>query len=133
MEVLTQIRKAMAAQQSRTHLAAQNTQERSKKKVELMGKKESEEIMENLMAKMVHRPTLFHRQKEEEMNTKIEKIFELELFQKLVGAANSTTMMSDVSNSQSFINQSQYIQRQIQQNMSYSNILPTHSQLIEEE
>ena len=48
--------------------------------MDLMSKKESDEIMENLMAKMVHRPTLFHRRMEEEMNNKIEKIFELEVF-----------------------------------------------------
>lgn len=47
--------------------------------------------------------------------------------------AEQSTVMSDLSSSQNFINHSQIIQQQINANMSFSNMLPTHSELVEEE
>lgn len=66
--------------------------------------------MEKLMSKMVQRPTQLAQEKDKLLNKKIEKVFELEAFQKMVEKADGKSLLG---NTQSFINQSELIQKQI--------------------
>ena len=50
-----------------------------------MGKEETEEVMEKLMNRIVANPTLIS---DDKLNTKIEKIFGVEAFQKMVENAD---------------------------------------------
>ena len=61
--------------------------------------------MEKLMSRMVQRPTQLAQQKEKELNKKIENVFELDSFQKMVDNADETF------NTKSFIGQSEIIQK----------------------
>ena len=61
--------------------------------------------MEKLMSKMVQRPTMLAQEKEKELNKRIEKVFELESFQKMVDRADL------IGDTKSFINQSELIQK----------------------
>lgn len=67
--------------------------------------KQSEAIMEKLMSKMVQRPTQLAQQKEKELNQKIERVFELDAFQKMVDRDD------DSMGTKSFIGQSETIQK----------------------
>lgn len=62
------------------------------------------------MSKMVQRPTQLAQEKDKLLNKKIEKVFELEAFQKMVEKAGGKSLLG---NTQSFINQSELIQKQI--------------------
>jgi hypothetical protein len=53
-----------------------------------MPKHQSEAIMEKLMSRMVQRPTQLAQKKEKELNKKIESVFELNSFQKMVDNAD---------------------------------------------
>jgi hypothetical protein len=64
-----------------------------------MPKKESENIMEKLMSKMVHRPSQIAQEKAKQMNKQIEKVFELDVFQRIVDNADQSTLLSDISSS----------------------------------
>ena len=64
--------------------------------------------MEKLMSKMVQRPTILAQEKDKDLNKQIEKIFELDSFQKMVDRADGKSLLG---NTQSFINQSELIQK----------------------
>ena len=65
-------------------------------------KEENEEIMEGLMNKIVVNPTFVN---DEKLNAKIEKIFGVEAFQKMVDNAD---VFQDISNT-SLFNQSEFL------------------------
>ena len=67
-------------------------------------KEENEEIMEGLMNKIVVNPTFVN---DEKLNSKIEKIFGVEAFQKMVDNAD---VFQDISNT-SLFNQSEFLQK----------------------
>jgi len=76
--LLTAVRKAVS---NTTRATATNERNQAAPpQVELLPQQETEEIMENLLTKMVHRPTLLSQQKDKAMNKKIEEVFELECF-----------------------------------------------------
>ena len=90
-------------------------------------KEENEEIMEGLMNKIVVNPTFVN---DEKLNSKIEKIFGVEAFQKMVDNAD---VFQDISNT-SLFNQSEFLQKSMNQAMnSFQKILPSHSQIREDE
>ena len=63
-----------------------------------MPKKQTEQIMETLMSNMVQRPSLLAQAKDKDMNKKIEKIFELDVFQRMVEGSEQSTFLSDLNN-----------------------------------
>ena len=67
-------------------------------------KEENEEIMEGLMNKIVVNPTFVN---DEKLNAKIEKIFGVECFNKMVENAD---VFQDISNT-SLFNQSEFLQK----------------------
>ena len=73
-------------------------------------KEENEEIMEGLMNKIVVNPTFVN---DEKLNAKIEKIFGVEAFQKMVDNAD---VFQDISNT-SLFNQSEFLQKSMNQAM----------------
>ena len=90
-------------------------------------KEETEETMERLMNRIVAKPNLVA---DDKLNAKIEKIFNVEAFQKMVENAD---IFQDLSSS-SLFNQSEFLQRSLQNaNLSFKKVLPTHSQLQEED
>ena len=56
------------------------------------------------MTKMVQRPTQLSLERDREMNKKIEKVFELDAFQRMVDNAEGSTLFSDLSSTSQFIN-----------------------------
>jgi hypothetical protein len=91
-------------------------------------KEETEEIMEKLMNRIVGKPNLIA---DDKLNAKIEKIFNVEAFQKMVENAD---IFQDLSSS-SIFNQSDLLQKSMNNNpnISFKKVLPTHSQLQEED
>ena len=72
-------------------MAYTSTNERLGKRpsaIELLPQSQSDAIMEKLMTKMVQRPSLLAQEKEKELNKRIERVFELESFQKMVDNAD---------------------------------------------
>jgi hypothetical protein len=63
--------------------------------VELLPQSQSDAIMEKLMSKMVQRPTLLAQEKDKELNKRIEKVFELESFQKMVDKADGKSLLGN--------------------------------------
>jgi len=78
------------------------------------------------MNKMVAKPNL---KQEEQLNAKIEKIFNVEAFQRMVDNAE---VFQDLSTS-SIFNNSELLQRSANANLSFKKLLPTHTQLQEED
>lgn len=91
-------------------------------------KEETEETMEKLMNRIVARPNLIS---DDKLNAKIEKIFNVEAFQKMVENAD---IFQDLSSS-SLFNQSEFLQKSLNNNpnLSFKKVLPTHSQMCEED
>lgn len=78
--------------------------------------------MEKLMGKIVSKPNLIA---DDSLNAKIEKIFNVEAFQRMVEHAD---IMQDLSSSvNNTLNQSEFMQK------SFKKVLPTHSQLQDED
>ena len=79
------------------------------------------------MNKIVVNPTFVN---DEKLNAKIEKIFGVEAFQKMVDNAD---VFQDISNT-SLFNQSEFLQKSMNQAMnSFQKMLPSHSQIREDE
>lgn len=90
-------------------------------------KEETEERMEKLMNRIVAKPNLIA---DDQLNAKIENIFNVEVFQKMVENAD---IFQDLSSS-SIFNQSEMLQKSMNNpNLSFKKVLPTHSQLQEED
>lgn len=85
-------------------------------------KEETEEIMEKLMNRIVAKPNLIA---DDRLNSKIEKIFSVDAFQKMVENAD---IFQDLSSS-SIFNQSEFLQKSVinNHNLSFKKVLPTHS------
>ncbi len=79
--------------------------------------------MERLMGKIVQKPNLIA---DDKLNAKIEKIFNVEAFQKMVEHAEVFQDLSSVNGSF----QSEFMQKQ---ELGFKKVLPTHSQLQDEE
>ena len=47
------------------------------------------------MSKMVQRPTILAQEKDKELNKRIEKVFELESFQKMVDKADGKSLLGN--------------------------------------
>lgn len=92
-------------------------------------KEENEEIMEGLMNRIVARPTFGD---DPRTNKKIDALLKVKSFQKMVDQAD---LLQDVSNSSSFLNQSQFMQKSLQtvNSNSFQKILPNASQMREDE
>ncbi len=90
-------------------------------------KEETEEIMEKLMSKVVAKPNLIA---DDNLNAKIEKIFNNEAFQRMVEHADVFQDVSsmNISGSQQFLSQSG-----LKNAASFKKVLPSHSQLQEED
>ena len=83
--------------------------------------------MEKLMNRIVAKPNMIA---DDRLNTKIEKIFSVEIFQKMVENAD---IFQDLSSS-SIFNQSEFLHRSSAGGaLSFKKVLPTHSQLREED
>jgi len=83
--------------------------------------------MEGLMNKIVVNPCFTN---DERLNKKIESILGMEAFQKMVDNAD---VFQDISNT-SLFNQSEFLQKSMNQAMnSFQKLLPTHSQIREDE
>jgi len=54
--------------------------------------------METLMSNMVQRPSLLAQARDKELNKRIEKVFELDVFQRMVEGAEQSTFLSDLNN-----------------------------------
>lgn len=82
MNLLSIVRNAVTKSQNVPYTS---TNERAMKvaPVELLPKSQSDAIMERLMAKMVQRPAI-KQDKDQDLNKRIEKVFELDCFQKMV-------------------------------------------------
>ena len=78
------------------------------------------------MNRIVAKPNLIA---DDELNSKIEKIFPVEIFQKMVENAD---VFQDLS-STSLFNNSEFLQRSIVNQASFKKILPTSSQLAKED
>ena len=135
-EVLASVRKAVVKVE-RADLVSKGTRERdlrpAARKVETLPKEETERIMEDLMTKMVQRPTAQQQLREKELNKRIEKVFELESFQRMVENAEDKSFLSELATTKSFISQSESIQKSMQEQYQFKNIMPTHSELVEED
>lgn len=135
-EVLASVRKAVVKVE-KADLVAKGTRERDMRplvhKVETLPKEETERIMEDLMTKLVQRPTAQQQLREKEMNKRIEKVFELESFQRMVENAEDRSFLSELATTKSFISQSESIQKSMQEQYQFKNIMPTHSELVEED
>ena len=81
--------------------------------------------MEKLMNRIVGKPNLIA---DDKLNAKIEKIFNVDAFQKMVENAD---IFQDLSSSSILFNQSEFLQKSA--NASFKKVLPTHSQLQEED
>ena len=91
-----------------------------------INKEENEEIMENLMNKIVSNPSFTNDKK---LNDKIEKISQVGAFQRMVENAD---VFNDSNTS--LFNQSEFLQRSMNQAMhSFQKLLPSHSQIREDE
>ena len=96
--ILKAVRKAVV-ESDKYHMARKSTNERNNNRraeFELMPKHESEAIMENLMQRMVNRPTKIQEEKEKVLNKQIEKVFELDAFQKMVENADHRSLKTDI-------------------------------------
>ena len=83
--------------------------------------------MEGLMNKIVVNPAFIN---DDKLNAKIEKIFGVEAFQKMVDNAE---VFQDISNT-SIFNQTEFLQRSMNiEAQSFQKLLPTHSQMREDE
>lgn len=76
--------------------------------------------MEKLMNRIVGKPNLIA---DDRLNAKIEKIFNVDAFQKMVENAD---IFQDLSSS-SLFNQSEFLQKSANANLSFKKVLPTHS------
>ena len=85
-------------------------------------KEETEEIMEKFMGKVVNKPNLIA---DDNLNAKIEKIFNVEAFQRMVERAD---VFQDISSMNASF-QSEFMQKQ----GGFKKVLPTHSQLQDED
>ena len=65
--------------------------------------------MENLITKIVNKDSDESSEKERKMNKQIEKVFELESFQKMVENSDRNSIFADIQSTKSFISQSKYI------------------------
>lgn len=86
-----------------------------------LNKEETEEIMEKLMSKVVAKPNLIA---DDNLNAKIEKIFNNEAFQRMVEHADVFQDVSsmNISGSQQFLSQSG-----LKNAASFKKVLPSHS------
>lgn len=79
------------------------------------------------MNKIVAAPAFVN---DDDLNSKIEQIFGVEAFQKMVDNAD---VFQDISNT-SLFNQSEFLQRSMNAaNQSFTKLLPTHSQIREDQ
>jgi len=102
-------------------MASQNTNERKQSgkatapaTLDLMPKSQSDAIMEKLVTKMVQNPTAIAQEREKQLNKRIEKVFELESFQKMVENSDENSLFREIQSTKAFINQSELIQKSIQ-------------------
>ena len=106
--LLGMMRNAVTQSQNVAYTSTNERAIQKKQSVELLPQSQSDAIMEKLMSKMVQRPTILAQEKDKDLNKKIEKIFELDSFQKMVDRADGKSLLG---NTQSFINQSELIQK----------------------
>lgn len=115
-DVLDVVRKAVT-RSDRYHMASQNTNERknagtaahARAELDLMPKSQSDAIMEKLVTKMVQNPTPMAQEREQQLNKRIERVFELESFQKMVENSDENALFRDIQSTKAFISQSELI------------------------
>ena len=82
-----------------------------------MSQKESDQIVERLVTKMVQAPTEIAKEREKALNKRIEAVFELESFQRMVESADASgksAAFKDLHYSANFIKGSSMIQQSLQ-------------------
>lgn len=85
-----------------------------------MSQKESDQIVERLVTKMVQAPTQHAKEREKALNKRIEAVFELESFQRMVESADASgksAAFKDMHYSANFIKGSSMIQKSLQQSV----------------
>ena len=61
------------------------------------------------MTKMVQKPSVLAQEREQKLNKQIEKVFELDSFQKMVDRADNNPLLRDLQSTKDFIKQSESI------------------------